>query len=87
MTVTGIEHGAKGIEKQVWGVKKKKIMQGISKKFKKKKVMPHDETKTFDEADKAAHKAQEPKRSDYPKGKIGDIKYKVAYRNWLAEKI
>jgi len=67
--------------KQFWKVKKKKIMEGISMKYQPKK--------TFDKAEKKAEKAgkiKEPKRSDYPKGKIGDIKYKVAYREYV-EKI
>jgi len=43
--------------------------------------------KTFDKADKKLdEKISEPQRSDFPKGKIGDIKYKKAYTEWL-EKI
>lgn len=70
-----------------WAKRKEEIMKGISKKYKKKETMPYKKEESFDEADKASHKAQEPKRSDYPKGKVGDIKFKVAYRNWLTEKI
>ena len=44
--------------------------------------------KTFDKADKKLdEKLSEPQRSDFPKGKAGNIKYNVAYRKWLEKKI
>lgn len=80
MSITGIEHAATGIGKQAWKVKRKKIMEDIAMKYQPKK--------TIDKAEKQMQKAKykEPQRGDYPKGKVGDIKYKVAYRKYL-EKI
>ena len=44
--------------------------------------------KTFDKAEKKLdEKINEPQRSDFQKGRVGDIKYKVAYRKWLEKKI
>lgn len=79
MSITGIEHAATATGKQMWKVKKKRIMEGIAMKYQPEK--------TIDKAEKKLKKAvMEPKRSDYPKGRIGNIKYKVAYREYL-EKI
>lgn len=56
------------------------------------KIMKWRPEKTFDAAEKEVNKQKkqrksvEPKRSDYPKGTAGNIKYKVAYRKYL-EKI
>ena len=46
--------------------------------------MPFQKDKTFEKAEEAIN--PEPKRSDFQKGKIGDIKFKVAHTRWL-EKI
>ena len=44
--------------------------------------------KTIEKAGKKLdEKLSEPQRSNFPKGKVGDIKYKVAYRKWLEKKI
>ena len=73
--------GYKVKKKRDWAAKKKKIMEGITMKY--------QEGKTFDAAEKAVdkkreeHKSAEPKRGNFPKGKVGDIKFKVAYRAWL----
>lgn len=79
MSITGIEHAATGIGKLAWEVKKKKIMDGIAMKYQPKI--------TLDEAEKKLGQTlKEPQRGDYPKGIAGDVKYKVAMREYL-EKI
>jgi len=51
-------------------------------------VKGYQPKKTFDKADKKLdEKLSEPQRSDFPKGTVGDIKYKTAYRKWLEKKI
>jgi len=63
--------------KKYWALKEK--LSGVTK---------YEPEKTFDKADKKLdEKLSEPQRSDFPKGKIGDIKYKTAYRKWLEKKI
>ena len=45
-------------------------------------------SKTIEKAEKKLdEKISEPQRSDFQEGKVGDIKYKVAYRKWLEKKI
>lgn len=46
-------------------------------------VMKYEPKKTFDKVEKESKKPKEPQRGDFPKGKAGDIKYKVAYRKYL----
>ena len=44
--------------------------------------------KTIEKAErKLDEKLNEPQRSDFQKGKVGDIKYNVAYRKWLEKQI
>jgi len=52
-------------------------------------IMKWKPEKTFATAEKEVdkkreeHKLAEPKRSDFPKGVVGSIKFKVAYKGWL----
>jgi len=50
-------------------------------------VKGYQPEKTIEKAEeKLDEKLSEPQRSDFPKGKVGDIKYNVAYRKWLEKK-
>lgn len=76
--------------KAAMATRKKKERALLVEQIKRDKAaMKWRPEKTFDTAEKEVdkrreqHKLAEPKRSDYKKGRIGDIKFKVAYREWL----
>jgi len=72
------KHTARQMGKAAMTARRKKAVEEM-----KKTTMGFRKDKTFDAAEKEKHKIQEPKRSDFPKGKAGDIQYKVAHRKWL----